>query len=145
MGCGGKISSPGQPGTTPILPSVPISQAEPSATTMSAVPCVHRIGGLGSKLTIPAQLQYLPERAFRTPRVPGATPGQLGDEVESPGLPSSPVTDFRISSTSMSSRSFGSCCVLVQSEPFMTLRCEKGESAAASCSAIRLTNSGLPV
>src|SRR5689334_14892890 len=112
---------------------------------MSAVPCVHRIGGLGSMSTMPAQLQYLGDSAFRMPRVPGAMPGQFGDAVESPGLPSSPVTDFRISSTSMSSRSFGSRCVGAQYELFITLRGENGESEDVSCSAIRLMNSGLPV
>ena len=93
---------------------MPISHAEPSATTMSAVPCVHRIGGLGSMSTIPLQLQYLGESALRTPRVPGAIPGQFGDAVESPGLPSSPVSDFNTSSSSMSSRSLGSRCDAAQ-------------------------------
>ena len=87
---------------------MPISHADPSATTISAVPCVHRIGGLGSTSTMPLQLQYLPESALSTPRVPGAMPGQCGEAVESPGLPSSPVSDFKTSSSSMSSRSFGS-------------------------------------
>jgi hypothetical protein len=40
---------------------VPISHADPSATTMSAVPCVHSTGGLGSKSTMSAQLQYFGE------------------------------------------------------------------------------------
>jgi len=40
----------------------------------------------------------------------GATPGQFGDCIESPGLPSSPMTDFSTSSRSMSSRSAGSRC-----------------------------------
>ena len=53
--------------------------------TMSADPCVHRIGGLGSNSTIPAQLQYFGDSALRIPRVPGATPGQLSEAVESPG------------------------------------------------------------
>ena len=67
------------------LPSVPISHGEPSATTTSSVPWVHRIGGLGSRSTIPAQLQYLGDSALRIPRVPGATPGQCSDGVASPG------------------------------------------------------------
>src|SRR5215472_17474614 len=77
----------------------------PSATTMSAVPWVQRIGGLGVTFTIPDQLQNLPDSALRMPRVPGAIPGQLDDGVMSPGKPSSPMTDFNTSSTSMSSRS----------------------------------------
>src|SRR5207253_5747322 len=109
-GWGGKASSPGQPGTTSIFPRVPISQADPSATTMSSVPWVHRTGGWGSRSTMADQLQYLGDRALRMPLVPGATPGQLSEGVESPGYPSSPVTDFRTSSTSTSSRSAGSRC-----------------------------------
>ena len=92
-----------------------------------------------------AQLQYLGDSALRIPRVPGATPGQLGEGVTSPGYPSSPVTDFRTSSTSMSSRSFGSRCVAAQYELLITLRGEKGESAEVSCSAMVLVKSGLPV
>jgi hypothetical protein len=72
------------------------------------------MGGFGSMSTMAAQLQYLGESALRIPRVPGATPGQLGEVVESPGLPSSPVTDLRTSSSSMSSRSGGSRCAADQ-------------------------------
>ena len=57
IGCGGKTSSPGQPGTTPRRPSVPSSHADPSAITTSAVPCVHRTGGLGERLTMRDQSQ----------------------------------------------------------------------------------------
>src|SRR5437879_5009465 len=103
-----------------------MSHAEPSAITMSAVPWVHRTGGFGCTATRPDQSQYLPERAFRMPRVPGATPGQLGDGVESPGNPSSPIADLRISSTSTSSRSGGSRCVGDQYDVFITFRGEKG-------------------
>ena len=85
IGCGGKTSAPGQPGTTPSCPSVPISHGEPSATTMSWAPCVHRIGGFGSRSTIPDQLQYFGESALRMPRVPGATPGQCSEVAVSPG------------------------------------------------------------
>src|SRR3954467_6274782 len=94
MSCGGKCSSPGQPGIIPSDPSVPISHGEPSAITMSCDPWVHRIGGLGSRSTIADQLQYLGDSAFSSPRVPGATPGQCSDGDESPGYPSSPVTDL---------------------------------------------------
>ena len=52
---------------------------------MSSLPWVHRIGGFGSRSTIPAQLQCFPESALRIPRVPGAIPGQFSDGVESPG------------------------------------------------------------
>ena len=79
IGRGGANSSPGQAGIAPILPSVPISQADSSAITMSAVPCVQRIGGFGSISTIPDQLQYFPLSAFSRPRVPGPIPGQYSD------------------------------------------------------------------
>src|ERR1700733_15956805 len=132
MACGGKTSSPGQPGTRPSLPSVPISHAELSETTMSAVPCVQRTGGLGSTSTMPAQLQYLPDSALRMPRVPGAMPGQCSDVVVSPGYPSTPVSDLRISSTSMSSRSAGSRWLGIQYELFMTLRGDSGATDVGS-------------
>src|SRR5579859_7414981 len=99
------------------------------------------MGGLGSMLTIPAQLQYLPDRALRMPRVPGAMPGQLPDGMASPGYPSSPVTDLSNSPTSMSSRSWDSRCDGAQYELLITLRGEKGESADASCSAMRWVRS----
>jgi hypothetical protein len=53
--------------------------------TMSAVPWVHRIGGLGSRSTIPDQSQCFGDSALRMPRVPGAVPGQFYDGVASPG------------------------------------------------------------
>ena len=85
IGCGGKASSPGQPGMAPILPSVPISHAAPSATTMSAVPCTHSTGGFRSRPTMPDQSQCFGDSALRIPRVPGATVGQFSDGVASPG------------------------------------------------------------
>src|SRR5262249_33573518 len=99
------------PGTAPAFPRDPISQAEPSETTMSWVPWVHRTGSFGSRSTMSDQLQYLPESAFKMPRAPGATPGQLTEAVWSPGKPASPVTDLSAASTSKSSRSAGSGCV----------------------------------
>src|SRR5215472_15716907 len=95
--------------------------------------------------TIPAQLQYLGDRALSTARTPGATPGQFGEAVRSPGYPSSPVTDFKISSTSMSSTSFGSRCVTAQYDVFITLRGDNGDSSETSWSAMRCMNSGLTV
>src|SRR2546421_10465079 len=92
MGWGGKTSSPGQPGTTPILPSAPISQAEPSATTMSSEPCVHRIGGLGSRSTMPDQVQYFGESALGMPRGPGAQARPVPDGGEAAGEAAPPVT-----------------------------------------------------
>ena len=40
---------------------------------MSALPCVHKTGGLGWISTRSAQWQYFPESAFKMPRVPGAS------------------------------------------------------------------------
>src|SRR2546430_13307176 len=145
MGWGGNTSSPGQPGTCPSLPRVPISQAEPSATTMSSTPWVQRTGGLGSSPTMEDQLQYFGDRALRMPRLPGAIPGQLSDGVESPGYPSGPVTDFRTSSTSRPSRSAGSRCLGDQYDEFNTFRGENGDSLDRSPAASRLVNFGLPV
>ena len=76
---------PGQPGTAPDAPSVPISSGEPSATTRSAPPCVHSTGGLGSRSTMSAQRQYRGDSALRMPDLPGAKPGQFSEAVASPG------------------------------------------------------------
>src|SRR3984957_20020781 len=145
MDCGGNRSSQGQPGTPRSLARVPISHAELPVATMSAVPCAQRTGGLGSMSTMPAQLQYLPDSALRMPRVPGAMPGQCSDVVVSPGYPSTPVSDLRISSTSMSSRSAGSRWLGIQYELFMTLRGDTGDSDPVSCSAMCWVKSALPV
>ena len=62
-----------------------MSNREPSATTISALPCVHNTGGFESMPTMPDQLQYFPESAFMMPPVPGAIPGQFAEGMEPPG------------------------------------------------------------
>ena len=85
IGCGGKTSAPGQPGTTPPAPRVPSSSAELSATTMSAPPWVQSTGGFSASDGSHDQSQYFGDRALSRPRVPGAAPGQFSDGTASPG------------------------------------------------------------
>ncbi len=64
-----------------------MSKNEVSETIASASPRTHTTGGFGSGTAgiASARLNQRGDIALRTPRVPGAVPGQCGDGVESPG------------------------------------------------------------
>ena len=84
-GWGGNTSMPGQPGTTPSLPRVPKSNIDSSEITWSWSPRSHSTGGLTGSSANALVSHHLPEKALLTPERPGATPGQLGELVVSPG------------------------------------------------------------
>jgi hypothetical protein len=109
---------------------------------MSAVPCVHRTGGLGDSPTTSSQRQYLGDSALRIPVLPGAMPGQFSDVVRSPGYPPSPMFDSRISSMRIASRSGGSRWSVRQYDALMTLRMLNGESESRSPSRSAATKCG---
>ena len=76
---------PGQPGTTSSRPRVPKSNIDSSEMTWSWSPRSHSRGGLTARSAKALVSHHLPEKALLTPESPGATPGQLGEEVVLPG------------------------------------------------------------
>ena len=56
-----------------------------SDTTWSWPPRSQVTGGLRASPAKAAALYHFGEMALKIPRVPGATPGQFGEAVESPG------------------------------------------------------------
>jgi hypothetical protein len=84
-GWGGNTSMPGQPGTAPSRPRVPKSNIDSSEITWSWSPRSHSTGGLTSRSAKAVVSHHLPAKALLTPERPGATPGQFGEAVTSPG------------------------------------------------------------
>ena len=85
IGCGGKASSPGQPGTAPTEPRNARSNTEVSETIWSASPRIHSTGGFSVRSTMPETSKTVGAIVLSTPRAPGATPGQASTVTGSPG------------------------------------------------------------
>ena len=65
------------PGSRPAARASPSPTASRRRSTMSCVPCVHRIGGLGSRSTIPAQFAVLGRERVEDPARAGRDAGPV--------------------------------------------------------------------
>ena len=100
-----------------------------SDTTWSWPPRSQVTGGLRASPANADVLYHFGEMALKIPRFPGATPGQFGEAVASPGLKSSPV---RVRSTSSSRNSSSTCAAFPRAPKNCRMRSEEHTSELQS-------------
>ena len=76
---------PSQPGTAPSAPRWARSNSEVSQTMTSSSPRIQVTGGSTGSVCRSSMRKCVGARQLRTPRVPGATPGQVSHTRLSPG------------------------------------------------------------